>query len=110
MTPNANVAPAAKKTASVSATYAKTIEDMKLGSKPRSLGQYYADWSAKAKKIAAEDEAEAFFKSIKPKDIGFTTGAVMTEEEFKAYRNRTSGPSIADMYDAAQAAKRAQKK
>ena len=109
MKTTSNTAPA-KKTATVSEAYTKIIEEMRSTPKPRSLGQYYADWNEKAKQIVAEDEAEAFFKNIKAKDVGFTTGAAMTEEEFHAYRNRTSGPSFADMYNAVNAAQRNQKK
>lgn len=107
---SSNAAPVAKKTATVPAAYTKIIEEMKASktTRTRSLGQYYSDWNAKAKQIEAEEEAEAFFKNINPKDIGFTTGAAMTEEEFKAYRNRTSGPSFADMYNAVHAAKRSE--
>ena len=76
-----NVAPA-KKTATVSEAYTKIIEEMRTPSKPRSLGQYYADWNEKAKKIAADEEAEAFFKNIKAEDVGVATGAAMTEEQF----------------------------
>ena len=104
-----NVAPA-KKTATVSEAYTKIIEEMRTPSKPRSLGQYYADWNEKAKKIAADEEAEAFFKNIKAEDVGVATGAAMTEEQFHAYRNRTSGPSYAEMYNAVNAAQRNQKK
>lgn len=99
--PSQNLTPAGKKTANVSPAYAKVIEEFRRPKQVRTLDQYYSDWNKLAKSIDAEDsekQLEDLVKSIKPRDLGFTLGPAMTEEQFREYRSN-SGPRFSDLYN-----------
>jgi hypothetical protein len=107
---NSNLTPAGKKTANVSPAYAKIIEEFR-SDKPvpkvraKTLDQYYKDWNERAKKLDADDDRDPeekireLMKNVQPKkDIGFTLGPAMSEEQFRAYRE-SSGPRFSDLYN-----------
>lgn len=96
-----NVTSTGKKTANVSPAYTRVIEEFRNSKKTRTLGQYYDDWNKYAKTLETEDPEAGIrelMKNVSPKDLGFTCGPAMTEEQFKAYRE-SKGPRFSDLYN-----------
>lgn len=90
------------KTANVDPVHARVISEFRAARKPQTLSEYYRSWSERVKAMDSEADAPP---RIDPSEIGCTLGPAMTEEQFKQYRS-SSGPRVADMYNAYHELKR----